>query len=171
MSFTPIKDVNLEIMSKMDDKTLLNTCLSSKYGRELCKNESFWYKRLLEKYGDRAVKYKPEDRTWKNHYMRVVKDTNSISPRPHILSRVIWDPRGAEYSKYVDPVGNSFPFLHAPEKILNAFYFMDLGPEFQNKTAFQFLQERAKGLKSPIIGQNIFLQYRIDQLAQGNLHL
>ena len=160
MSFTSIKDVNLEIMSKMDDRTLLNICATNKYGRELCQNESFWHKRFLQKYGEMAAKHKPEKRSWKNHYMQIVIDTNWRSPA-QILSYVIWDPRGIEYSRYTDFSGYIRPMKEAPEKFLNAFYLMDLGPFFYHKTAYQLLDRNAKEKGSIIDGQDLYKQYHL----------
>jgi c-di-AMP phosphodiesterase-like protein len=165
--FTPIRDLNLEIMSKMDDRTLLNVCATSKYGKELCQNENFWRNRLLEKYGDLALKLKPENISWKDQYMQIVIDTNRyFSPKAQILNRVIWDPRGEEYSTYVGISGNHFPFNKLVKQFLNAFYFMDLGPDFQHKTAFQYLQQKAKETNGPVVGRTLFLEYRLEKLAQ-----
>lgn len=161
MSFTSIRDLNLEIMGKMDDRTLLNVRATNKYGRELCQNESFWHKRMLDKYGEMATKNKPENRTWKNHYMQIVIDTHSYSPPAHILSRVIWDPRGPEYSTYVTPALHKRRFLKAPEQFLNAFYLMNLGPDFANKTAFQIVEEKAKETKDTVVVKDLFVDYRL----------
>lgn len=167
MSFTPIKDVNLEIMSKMDDDTLLSVCATNRYGRELCRNEGFWHKRFLQKYGEMAAKWKPAKRSWKNHYMKVIIDINSYPVPPHILSRVIWDPRGAEYSTFVSASGTQLsPFLKADERFLNAFYLMDLGPYFNHQTAHQVLEQKASQTKSRVNGKNIFMTYRLDELSK-----
>ncbi len=135
------------------------------------RNESFWRNRLLQKYGDLALKLKPENKSWKDQYMQIVIDTNSYRyPKAQILNRVIWDPRGEEYSKYIGASGNEFPFLKAgnfEKRFINAFYFMNLGPDFQNKTAYQYLEEKAKEAKGPVVGKTLFLDYRIHTLAQG----
>ena len=166
MSFTPIKDVNLEIMAKMDDKTLLNVCATNKYAKELCQNESFWRNRFLKKYGEMAANRKPEKRSWKNHYMKIIIILNSYAVPPHILSRVIWDPRGAEYSTYLVGGYDPNPFSKADERFLNAFYIMDLGPYFNHKTAHQVVEQKAKETKSKVVGKDLFMAYRLDELSK-----
>ena len=160
MSFTPIKDVNLEIMSKMDDKTLLNVCATNKYGRELCRNESFWRNRFLQKYGEMAAKRKPEKRSWKNHYMRIIIDIGKWSrDPPRILASILWSVNGIKHSRYMQTFENVTPLLDEPESFLNAFYLMDLGPYFNHKTAFQFLTEKSKEINSGIYGGILYTDY------------
>lgn len=68
-SLSKIVDVDLKIMSDMDDRTLLEFCQTHKYSRELCNNELFWKKRLSRKYG---IFNKNEDRTWKQFYLKII---------------------------------------------------------------------------------------------------
>ena len=51
----------------MDDKSLLEFCKTGKYGNELCKDEMFWKKRFIEKFG--RVN---ENRSWKDFYLNMV---------------------------------------------------------------------------------------------------
>ena len=67
-TLTGIKDVDLLILSQMDDKTLYNFCKVNKSARKLCSDENFWKNRLIQKYGQDAAKYKPEKKSWKKHY-------------------------------------------------------------------------------------------------------
>lgn len=43
---TKIKDVDLMIMERMDDESLLNFCISHKSNEKLCNNDMFWKKTL-----------------------------------------------------------------------------------------------------------------------------
>lgn len=45
MSFTGNKDIDYEIMAKLDDRSLFTFCLTNRYISELCKNDLFWKKR------------------------------------------------------------------------------------------------------------------------------
>jgi ankyrin repeat protein len=65
-----IKDVDLKILSELDDETLLNFCITSQYGKQLCKDESFWRNRLIKQYPD-SVSFKNPERTWKSWYLNL----------------------------------------------------------------------------------------------------
>jgi hypothetical protein len=65
-----IKDVDLKILSELDDETLLNFCITSQYGKELCKDESFWRNRLIKQYPD-SFSFKNPERTWKSWYLNL----------------------------------------------------------------------------------------------------
>lgn len=68
-SLSQIKDVDQKILQELDDRELLDFCVSHKYGSELCKDENFWRKRIVKRYG--GVN-KNERRTWKNFYLTIV---------------------------------------------------------------------------------------------------
>lgn len=73
MTLTGVKDIDLEIMNNLDDRSLLTLCkVSNRYIHELCNNEAFWRNRFIKIFGQKAGKYKPEDRTWKRHYLTVI---------------------------------------------------------------------------------------------------
>jgi len=63
------KDMFFSIAMKLDDLSLLNLCKSGRQGAELCKNEYFWNRRTIEKFGPSQ---KRDEETWKNYYMRKV---------------------------------------------------------------------------------------------------
>lgn len=130
MSFTPIKDVNLKILSELNDRDLLNACSTNKHAySQICTDPHFWRNRLVKKYGEIAVKYKPESRSWKNHYMQIIIDLEKYQNDPMgFLRYIIWNPRGIEYS-YYDPPTNMIPLSKAPEWVLNNLYLLDLGAE------------------------------------------
>ena len=70
-SLTKIRDVDLKILSELDDRDLLNYCKTHKYGNELCNNEDFWRNRVDIKFPG-AGKIKSPDRIWKNFYLKIV---------------------------------------------------------------------------------------------------
>jgi len=133
------KDVDLEIMKNLDDRSLLSLCLVNKTYSNLCNNETFWYNRYVERFGVDGVKYKPVDRSWKNNYLQTIIDLDIYSDDPkQFLKHVFWSPKGPEHSEYItlDPTDRTIilkkPFLEAPEWVMNNFYLLDLGPAYIN---------------------------------------
>lgn len=78
MSFTGIKDLDLIILSKLSDNDLLNACLSNKYIYNICNSDNFWRDRIVKKYGESYLEYKPIYSNWKNYYMRIIIDQEKI---------------------------------------------------------------------------------------------
>ena len=78
MSFTRIKDVDLEILSKMNDRELGRICSTDIYFRNLCKNENFWRNRTIKRFtkyfGNKLNYYFQESQspTWREYYISVV---------------------------------------------------------------------------------------------------
>lgn len=64
-----IEDIDLEIMLELKDKVLLNSCQLNKYTANLCRNENFWHKKIINKYGQNISQYKPVDTTYKQIYL------------------------------------------------------------------------------------------------------
>ena len=85
---TEIKDVDLLILSKLDDRDLLNFCMTSKYGKYLCKNEDFWRNRFMKKYSDK-VKYRDISKTWKHFYLGLISLTDIISRHSYVPFKYI----------------------------------------------------------------------------------
>jgi hypothetical protein len=50
-ALTGQKDADLLIMTNLDDETLLSFCLANRSASLLCKDESFWRSRFINKYG------------------------------------------------------------------------------------------------------------------------
>ena len=69
-SLTGIKDVDLKILSELDDKSLLNFCQTSKYGNQLCQNEIFWINRIDRRY-PYLKEFKKEDESWRRFFIRM----------------------------------------------------------------------------------------------------
>lgn len=68
-SLSQIKDVDQQILSQLDDKSLLDFCITHKYGSTLCKDELFWKKRFIKTYG---YTEKNDNRSWKDFYMNII---------------------------------------------------------------------------------------------------
>jgi len=71
-TLTGNKDVDLIILSKLEDKDLLSMCLTSKYADNLCKTDSIWIDRLVNKYGRNVLKYKDQNKTYKRYYLQLI---------------------------------------------------------------------------------------------------
>lgn len=76
------KQADLLVLNKLDDRDLLVFCISNKYISKLCEDENFWHTRFIERFGIEASKYKPKNRSWKNHYLRVIADLDEWSVDP-----------------------------------------------------------------------------------------
>lgn len=75
------KNTDLMILSELNDRDLLNTCLiKNKYINGLCNNDTFWRNRFVKYFTLKSSKYKPKNRTWKNHYLRVISDLDNVDP-------------------------------------------------------------------------------------------
>jgi hypothetical protein len=81
---TKIKDLDLARLEKLDDKELFSVCLLNKEMRELCSDENFWKRRLINKYGLEVAKFKmneyeKKERRWKDYYLSLVFYENRYS--------------------------------------------------------------------------------------------
>jgi hypothetical protein len=136
-AFSGIKDVDLKIMSELADRELFNVCSQvNKYINYICKDESFWRNRFIKKYGNIAIQYKPENRTWRNHYLQVVIDLERFSKNPiEFFNYIIWY-KDLEHSFYKESQGMSysdtkiFHLKDAPEWVMTNLYLLDLGEFF-----------------------------------------
>jgi hypothetical protein len=48
--FTGSKDIDLIVLSKLNDEDLLNACQTNKAINKACKNESFWKSRFISEF-------------------------------------------------------------------------------------------------------------------------
>ena len=67
-TFTYNKDTDLIILGNLDDESLFNLCEVNKYTRDICQNESFWMRRIAEKYGKDLKIDKPKNISWIAYY-------------------------------------------------------------------------------------------------------
>jgi len=66
------KDINYQLMLRMEDKDLVNFCRTSKKANEYCQDDIFWLNRIMYKFPyiplDVLKRYKGE-RSWANYYI------------------------------------------------------------------------------------------------------
>ncbi len=70
---TGIKDVNLLVLTNLDDESLLNLCQVNKEASRICEDENFWRNRFMGKYGKFN---KASNVTWKRLYLKSLKGYN-----------------------------------------------------------------------------------------------
>ena len=70
-SFTNIKDVDRQILLKMDDREILKTCSLNKYFSEKVCSDDFFHTLFQLRYAY-LLKEKPSYRRWKQHYLKTI---------------------------------------------------------------------------------------------------
>ena len=83
-TFTGIRDLDIEILNRLEDKDLISFCSADKYAKTICDSETFWQRRTIERYGkyltlDVMKKFK-NDNTWAEYYIQIAKVLNSANP-------------------------------------------------------------------------------------------
>jgi len=110
------KDINLKVLEELDDKDLFSFCLVDKYANELCKNEHFWRKRFLKRFGKRYDKGKSN---WRKTYLSIVKDLYTNKPWDFFDNRIFANmqyKKGKGFEPH--PIQDDFTF--------NNYYYLDL---------------------------------------------
>lgn len=127
-NLTSIRDLDLKILSELDDRDLISFCLSNKLANNLCQDENFWRNRFINKFGNKVTKYKPAERKWKKHYLTVISDLDESTEFPWREFRgYIW-----KISKPISKVkgdigGKTKPIHKLREYRQNIFYLLPLG--------------------------------------------
>lgn len=164
--FTGIKDVDMEILLKIDDRYLLNTCLTNKYINNICKDENFWRKRFFNKYGDVANKIvKPEDRSWKDHYLQVLIYLDYFTDKLEFLRRFKLGNKGILNSIYIDLWGKINTNLY--EWIVVNYYLLTFGNKLdieveKGNHITPFTLENPEGISLSQIADKVLSMYELE---------
>ena len=80
-TFTGIRDLDVEILNRLDDRDLVSFCSTDKYANSICDLETFWQRRMIEKYGkylnlESLLKFK-DKKSWAEYYVEITKVLNS----------------------------------------------------------------------------------------------
>jgi hypothetical protein len=68
------RDTDLIILSKLNDKDLLSTCLVNKSVNRLCQDENFWRNRFISKYGQKDFEMmKDKVVSWRKFMLLLIK--------------------------------------------------------------------------------------------------
>ena len=70
-SITEMKDIDREILLKLNDVDFLKTCNLNNYFRNNVCDDSFLIKRLRNKYPD-TLEFKKEDQNWREYFLKVI---------------------------------------------------------------------------------------------------
>ena len=84
VNLTGVKDTDLLILQKLNDKDLLEACMVNKAINKACKDESFWRNRSVKAY-PLASEYKKETETWRRFYLKFIHYTNEFGNLIHLL--------------------------------------------------------------------------------------
>ena len=69
-----IKDTDLIILSKLDDRDLLSTCLVNKDANRLCRDENFWRNRFISRYGEKDFEFmRNKVVSWRKFMLLLIK--------------------------------------------------------------------------------------------------
>ena len=129
--FPEDKDLAHKIMMdlKMDlnNSDLVKICATNKRMYDICNNyPSFWRNKFVKDYGEHAVQYKPESRSWKNHYMTVFIDLGKYKEDPvKFLDNIVWRNTVNE-SFFTDVNKKLVPLNQAPEWVMNNLYMLNI---------------------------------------------
>ena len=125
--FTGIKDVDLKIMMELDDNDLISICATNRELYRICNvDQSFWRNRYVKQYGEEAAKYKPEGRSWKNHYMQTYIDLHKFPNPIDFLSHIAWR-ENRDKSYFVDYDNEMLlPLADAPEWVMNNIHLLKI---------------------------------------------
>ena len=131
MSFFPEdKDLAHKIMMDLPNSDLVKLCATNKRLHAVCNNyPDFWRNKFIKDYGEHAAKYKPEGRSWKNHYMTVFIDLQKYKKYPLRFLNVIAWKDNVENSFFLDYEGDHLlvPLKEAPDWVMENLYLLNLG--------------------------------------------
>lgn len=63
-----LRNLDLEILTNVDDKDLLNVCLCNKYMASLCGNQELWRRKLEKIMSNDLIKFKIDEISYKDYY-------------------------------------------------------------------------------------------------------
>ena len=126
--FPEDKDLAHKIMMDLSNSDLVKICATNKRLYDICNNyPSFWRNKFIKDYGEHAASYKPENRSWKNHYMTVFIDLQKYKKDPMEFFQVIAWKDNVENSFFVDYNNKKLiPLKDAPEWVMNNLYLLNI---------------------------------------------
>ena len=82
-----IKDVDLKILSELNDRDLFSFCIADKHVNQMCKDENFWRNRFFSRFG----KVENPKTSWRKYYLRVISDLDRYSSNPwNFFNELSW---------------------------------------------------------------------------------
>jgi hypothetical protein len=81
---TGVRDLDFKILLQLDDKSLVNYCITDKKSNEFCQDERFWEQLVISRFSyiDPYIlnKYR-NHRSWSNYYIRDLRKVNTAIGR------------------------------------------------------------------------------------------
>ena len=135
MFLTKVKDIDLAILQKLNDKDLKSISLVSKYGQKLCEDEFFWMSRLMnilpieeivylkESFSYREVYYFIKNKNKKRGILEAIKRNNF-----HLFTK-LWDKDFHSFEEILCEIGKQgnkdiVTFIFSDEDTFEAKYDM-----------------------------------------------
>ena len=125
--FPEDKDLAHKIMMDLENSDLVKICATNKRMYDICNNyPDFWRNKFIKDYGEHAAQYKPENRSWKNHYMTVFIDLQKFKKNPmKFFDNIAWK-ENIESSFFLDSINKKLvPLKEAPEWVMNNLYLLN----------------------------------------------
>ena len=115
-------------MMDLSNNDLVKVCATNKRMYDVCNNyPSFWRNKFVKDYGEHAAQYKPENRSWKNHYMIVFIDLQHYKKDPiKFFIDLAWG-NNVDNSFFIDGENKKLvPLRDAPEWVMNNLYLLNI---------------------------------------------
>ena len=165
---TGIKDVDRLILTELDDRSLLNICSTNKYFKNLCKDDEFWKRRYFSKFGQHMQNtvnlWKEEDESWRRKYLDTIVDLDEFSKKLFsffdLISLNMLKLRNSLYHNTVFLK----PIFLSPKRILNNFYFLNLGDQVTI-----YLNSRDEPENKKVLTQKYITPYTLYHFIRNNL--
>ena len=126
--FPEDKDLAHKIMMDLSNSDLVKICATNKRMYDICNNyPSFWRNKFVKDYGEYAAQYKPDNRSWKNHYMSVFIDLQKYKSDPmKFMWHIAWKDN-VDNSYFIDYQNKKLiPLKEAPEWVMDNLYLLNI---------------------------------------------
>jgi hypothetical protein len=117
---TGIKDVDLKILSELNDKDLFSFCLVDKHANRLCKDENFWRNRFFVRFGQNVDN--KNNKKWRDFYLEIVSKLGDYENPWDFFHRIRWFINNPQLSSF-------YYRRQFPEEIKYPLKFLQLGKE------------------------------------------
>ena len=112
-----VKDIDLKILSELEDRDLFSFCLADKAVNKMCKDENFWRNRFVSRFGQID---KPE--SWRQYYLEVVGELSKYENPWEFLNNFKWYLNDWNFGAF-------YYRRKIPDDMLIPFKFLEMGKE------------------------------------------
>lgn len=111
--FSEYSDTDRIILSNLDDRDLLNACLSSKYTNSLC-DETFFMNRCMNAFPNLV---KPNAVSWRNFYLENIYYVDLLEKKFNIKYQLLWKetPKQVYNMFYIYLIKKDFKIDYTPQ--------------------------------------------------------